>query len=59
MNNKEGGMLHPEKGILVSSLKRIQWLTINFCIQFTYSILGVDVFVKTDFDQILTWYVSV
>ena len=41
-----------------SYFKGIQWLKINFCIQFTYSILGIDVFVKKDSDIMSTLFMS-
>ena len=40
-------------------LKGIQLFKINFCIQFTYLILGIDVFAKKDFDIMLTLFLSV
>ena len=36
-------------------LKGIQWLKINVFIQITYSILGIDVFVKY-FDKMVTLF---
>ena len=41
------------------TLKGIQWLKINFFIEFTNSILGMNVFVKTDFDIMLSLSLSV